>query len=105
MTLVRFANPLLQPATRPTPRHIGVIGAGAIGPDIAYYLKSALPQLKLTLIDVRQAARLQLAAELSEVDNEAASAVVEALRSGDGARCVEFGGAVLDDVQALAVAA
>jgi enoyl-CoA hydratase/3-hydroxyacyl-CoA dehydrogenase len=51
-----FANPLLQPASRPQPRRIAVIGAGAIGPDIAYYLKTALPQLSLTLIDIRQSA-------------------------------------------------
>ena len=56
MTTTRFANPLLVPATRPQPRHIAVIGAGTIGPDIAYYLKGALPGLKLTLIDIRQAA-------------------------------------------------
>lgn len=71
MTLVRFANPLLQPATRPTPRHIGVIGAGAIGPDIAYYLKSALPQLRLTLIDVRQAALDAALARLREYTDKA----------------------------------
>ncbi len=50
----RVANPLLETATRALPRHIAVIGAGAIGPDIAYYLKAALPGLKLTLIDIRQ---------------------------------------------------
>ena len=56
MTPLRFENPLLQPVTRAQPRHIGVIGAGTIGPDIAYYLKGALPGLKLTLVDIRQAA-------------------------------------------------
>ena len=56
MPALRPANPLLAPATRPLPRHVAVIGAGAIGPDIAYYLKSALPGLKLTLIDIRQPA-------------------------------------------------
>ena len=49
-------NPLLQPSTRPLPRHVAVIGAGTIGPDIAYYLLGALPGLKLTLIDIRQEA-------------------------------------------------
>jgi enoyl-CoA hydratase/3-hydroxyacyl-CoA dehydrogenase len=33
-----------------------VIGAGTIGPDIGYYLKSALPNLDLVLVDVAQAA-------------------------------------------------
>ncbi len=66
-----FANPLLQPATRAAPRHIGVIGAGAIGPDIAYYLKSALPQLELTLIDVRQAALDAALARLRDYTDKA----------------------------------
>ena len=50
---VRPLNPMLRPASRPPPRHIGVIGAGTIGPDIAYYLLGAVPGLKLTLIDIR----------------------------------------------------
>jgi enoyl-CoA hydratase/3-hydroxyacyl-CoA dehydrogenase len=54
--MTRFANPLLEAPTRPMPRHVAVIGAGAIGPDIGYYLKTALPGLKLTLVDLRQEA-------------------------------------------------
>ena len=50
------SNPLLQAPVRPLPRHVAVIGAGTIGPDIGYYLKSALPELALTLVDVRQEA-------------------------------------------------
>ena len=53
---MNFANPLLAPLARPLPRRVGVVGAGTIGPDIAYYLKSALPGLELVLIDIRQAA-------------------------------------------------
>ncbi len=49
-----YANPLLERPARPAPRRVGVIGAGSIGPDIAYYLKSAIPGLELTLIDIRQ---------------------------------------------------
>ena len=45
-------NPLLIPPKRPLPRAIAVIGAGTIGPDIGYYLKSALPQITLYLVDV-----------------------------------------------------
>ena len=45
-------NPLLVKPTRPLPEEIAVIGAGTIGPDIAYYLKSALPGIKLYLVDV-----------------------------------------------------
>lgn len=50
------ANPLLHPPCRDVPRHVAVIGAGTIGPDIAYYLKSALPDIRLTLVDVAQSA-------------------------------------------------
>ena len=53
---MRTANPLLHTPTRPLPKHVAVIGAGTIGPDIGYYLKSALPQIRLTLVDVAQAA-------------------------------------------------
>jgi enoyl-CoA hydratase/3-hydroxyacyl-CoA dehydrogenase len=49
-------NPLLHTPARPLPRHIAIIGAGTIGPDIGYYLKSALPQIRLTLVDINQAA-------------------------------------------------
>ena len=49
-------NPLLLSPTRPLPRHVAIIGAGSIGPDIGYYLKSALPGLQLTLIDIDQSA-------------------------------------------------
>jgi len=50
------ANPLLLSPARALPKHLAIIGAGTIGPDIGYYLKSALPELKLTLIDVAQSA-------------------------------------------------
>lgn len=33
---------------------MGIVGAGTIGPDIGYYLKSALPELSLVLVDVAQ---------------------------------------------------
>ncbi len=49
-------NPLLIRPTRPLPRKVGIVGAGTIGPDIGYYLKSALPDLELVLVDVNQAA-------------------------------------------------
>lgn len=45
-------NPLLIRPGRPLPRQIAVVGAGTIGPDIGYYLKSALPEIKLFLVDV-----------------------------------------------------
>ena len=45
-------NPLLIEADRGLPDEVAVIGAGTIGPDIGYYLKSAMPQCKLILVDV-----------------------------------------------------
>ena len=45
-------NPLLIKTRRPLPKEIAIIGAGTIGPDIGYYLKSALPDIKLYLVDV-----------------------------------------------------
>jgi len=49
-------NPLLRKPSRPLPRCAVVVGAGTIGPDIGYYLKSALPDLKLYLLDIAQPA-------------------------------------------------
>ena len=45
-------NPLLIKPDRPFPKEVALIGAGTIGPDIAYYLKSAIPGIKLYLVDV-----------------------------------------------------
>lgn len=45
-------NPLATTPARPLPASVAIIGAGTIGPDIGYYLKSALPALKLTLVDI-----------------------------------------------------
>jgi enoyl-CoA hydratase/3-hydroxyacyl-CoA dehydrogenase len=49
-------NPLLRKSSRPLPRSVVVVGAGTIGPDIGYYLKSALPDVKLYLLDISEAA-------------------------------------------------
>ena len=45
-------NPLLIQPDRPLPDEVAVIGAGTIGPDIGYYLKSAIPDCKLVLVDI-----------------------------------------------------
>ena len=45
-------NPLLIQPDRSLPDEVAVIGAGTIGPDIGYYLKSAVPDCRLFLIDV-----------------------------------------------------
>jgi len=49
-----YLNPLLVPDNRPLPGDIAIIGAGTIGPDIGYYLKSALPGIRLYLVDVAE---------------------------------------------------
>ncbi len=49
---VNFENPALLSPKRGLPESIAIIGAGTIGPDIGYYLKSALPDLELVLIDI-----------------------------------------------------
>ncbi|MFH0728525.1 MAG: 3-hydroxyacyl-CoA dehydrogenase/enoyl-CoA hydratase family protein [Pseudomonadota bacterium] len=45
-------NPLLVKPDRPFPREVAIIGSGTIGPDIGYYLKSAISGLKLFIVDV-----------------------------------------------------
>ena len=49
-------NPFFLRPSRPFPREVAIIGAGTIGPDIGYYLKSARPDIKLYLVDVVEAA-------------------------------------------------
>lgn len=45
-------NPLLVKPDRLLPREVAIIGSGTIGPDIGYYLKSAISGLKLFIVDV-----------------------------------------------------
>ena len=47
-----YNNPLIDTPSKPLPGSVGIIGAGTIGPDIGYYLKSAIPGLTLVLIDI-----------------------------------------------------
>ncbi|MCF8144311.1 MAG: 3-hydroxyacyl-CoA dehydrogenase/enoyl-CoA hydratase family protein [Deltaproteobacteria bacterium] len=49
-----FHNPLLVTPAYDFPKEVAVIGAGTIGPDIGYYLKSALPGITLYLVDVAE---------------------------------------------------
>ena len=49
-----FFNPFLIKQSRALPEEMAVIGAGTIGPDIAYFLKSGLPDKKLILVDVAE---------------------------------------------------
>jgi enoyl-CoA hydratase / 3-hydroxyacyl-CoA dehydrogenase len=50
----KHVNPLLNKPDRPLPKEIAVIGAGTIGPDIGYYFKSALPDIRLVLVDIAE---------------------------------------------------
>ena len=94
-----YANPLLERPTRPAPRHVAVIGAGSIGPDIAYYLKSALPGLKLTLVDIRQDA---IDAALARLAGYADKAVARGKMSAADARATLDGLVGSIDYDALA---
>jgi len=47
-------NPLLIKTSRPLPDQVAVIGAGTIGPDIGYYIKSAMPDCRLFLVDIAE---------------------------------------------------
>ena len=66
-----YNNPLLDIPGRPLPRRVAIIGAGTIGPDIGYYLKSALPDLELVLVDVAQPAIDRALARFGEYSNKA----------------------------------
>lgn len=91
-------NPLLAAPARPVPARIAVIGAGTIGPDIGYYLKSALPELELVLIDVAQAA---LDKALARFDAYAKKAVARGKMKEAAAAAVTQGITATTDYAAL----
>jgi enoyl-CoA hydratase/carnithine racemase/3-hydroxyacyl-CoA dehydrogenase len=47
-----FHNPFLIRPNRPIPEEMAVVGAGNIGPDIAYFFRTGIPETKLHLVDV-----------------------------------------------------
>ncbi len=47
-----YYNPLIAKPESPMPKVVAIIGAGTIGPDIAYYLKSSLPDMRLCVVDI-----------------------------------------------------
>ena len=47
-----YYNPLIAKPERPMPKVVAMVGAGTIGPDIGYYLKSSLPDMRLYLVDI-----------------------------------------------------
>ena len=80
-------NPLLIKPERGLPSAVAVIGAGTIGPDIGYYLKSAMPDITLFLVDIdeqplqkaekRLAAYAQKAVDRKKMSPEKAAAVLK----------------------------
>ena len=80
-------NPLLIEGRRGLPKAVAVIGAGTIGPDIGYYLKSAMPDSRLILVDVvekplqqakqRLKAYTEKAVDKKKMKPEMAAAVLE----------------------------
>jgi len=64
-------NPLFIRTSRPLPKEVAILGAGTIGPDIGYYLKSALPQIKLLLVDVVDAPLKKAEKRLAEYTHKA----------------------------------
>jgi enoyl-CoA hydratase/3-hydroxyacyl-CoA dehydrogenase len=46
-----FQNPYLIQPTRAIPEEMAVLGAGHIGPDIAYSFRLAFPEKKLYLVE------------------------------------------------------
>jgi enoyl-CoA hydratase/3-hydroxyacyl-CoA dehydrogenase len=80
-----YYNPLLAKPERPMPKVVAMIGAGTIGPDIGYYLKSALPDIELYLVDIiekplenakkRIAGYIQKAIEKKKMTEEQSKAV------------------------------
>ena len=66
-----YQNPLIGTPARGLPRRVGIVGAGTIGPDIGYYLKSAIPSLELVLVDVAQAAADRAVARFAEYAGKA----------------------------------
>lgn len=64
-------NPLLLKPKRPLPKEMAVIGAGTIGPDIGYYLKNALPDTTLHLVDISEKALQQAEQRLTNYANKA----------------------------------
>ncbi len=97
-TMAGFHNPLIKAPARPLPARIAVIGAGTIGPDIGYYLKSALPDLELVLVDVAQSA---LDRALARFNDYAAKARARGKMSENEAAAVTRGVLATTDYAAI----
>lgn len=93
------ANPALIRSSQPFPRSVGVIGAGTIGPDIAYYLASEIPGLELVLVDIAPAA---LARAQDRVYGHVEKGVQRKKISAERAASVRAGLSLTTDYGALA---
>jgi enoyl-CoA hydratase/3-hydroxyacyl-CoA dehydrogenase len=83
-------NPLLRSVKRSLPREVAIVGAGTIGPDIGYFFKSALPEIKLILVDIIEEA-------LKNAEKRLQGYVEKAIVSGKMAR--DEAKKVLEDVK------
>ena len=99
MTAQPYANPLLEVPARPLPRHVGIIGAGSIGPDIAYYLLSTGLPLRVTLLDIHQPA---IDAALARLRGYADKAVARGKLGAQAATAMQGAIAGSTDYDALA---
>ena len=79
-----YQNPYLIRSSRPLPDEMAVIGAGNIGPDIAYYLRTGLPNKKLFLVKPRS--------EIHFKDNEPHRELKESLVAVSGPAATFFVG-------------
>jgi enoyl-CoA hydratase/3-hydroxyacyl-CoA dehydrogenase len=94
-----FRNPLLGADSEGMPQHVAIVGAGTIGPDIGYYLKVALPSVRLTLVDVDDS---PLTAALERFRGYAAKAVEKGKMRPEQADAVLAGIVTSTDYAALA---
>ncbi len=93
------ANPMLEAPGRPLPSRVGVVGAGTIGPDIAYYLASAIPGLEVVLVDIVETA---LDTARARIEAYVAKGLARNKLTADLAAAVESGLATTLDYGALA---
>ncbi len=92
-------NPLLIRPSRPLPGRVGIVGAGTIGPDIGYYLKSAIPGLELVLVDIDEK---PLQAALKRFSTYAAKGVARRKMSPEAAEAVQQGITITTDYADMA---
>lgn len=97
--MIRYLNPLIATPSGGLPIRVAVLGAGTIGPDIGYYLKSALPDLELVLIDVDQA---PLAKARARIDGYVSKGLDRGKLSQALAEKIPHGWTMTTDYQALA---